>query len=296
MSRMSVVEAPTDSLPAGGSSSEPAPPAIEARPFDCERLFLDHLSAIKAIVAFIGRRRRLSPHELEEFAAHVNLKLIEDDYAVLRKFQGRSSLRSYLAVVIQRLFLDWRVAQWGKWRPSAFARQHGKVALLLEQLTACQGMTFEEARMTMETAHQGTVERSVLEAIYAGLPARSRRRFAGDEALEDVAAEYGDPMTGLVSHEEASVATHASRVLSDALAALAPNDLRLLKLRFADGLTVAAIAKSTSEDAKRLYRRIRRLLEELRDRLQQRGVDQHEVLAMLGRTDLQLTGVWASRK
>ena len=57
-----------------------------------------------SIVSFIGRRRRLAAHELEEFAAHVNLKLIEDDYAVFRKFEGRSSLRTYLTVVVQRCF------------------------------------------------------------------------------------------------------------------------------------------------------------------------------------------------
>lgn len=261
---------------------------------DWERVFLDHLGAIKQIVAFIGRRRRLRAHELDEFAAYVNLKLIENDYAVLRKFQGRSSLRSYLSVVIQRHFLDWRVTQWGKWRPSAFARQHGDVALLLEELTARQGMTFEEARTTLETAHQVTLDRSALESIYAGLPARAPRRFADDDALDDVPAEYGDPMSGLMSEAETSTAAQTSRVLSDELAALAPDDLRLLKLRFADGLTVAAIAKSTSDDAKRLYRRISRLLEELRERLHQRGIEQHEVLGMLGRTDLNLT--WVSRE
>jgi RNA polymerase sigma factor for flagellar operon FliA len=40
--------------------------------------------------------------EADDFASHPKLKLIEDDYAILRKFQGRSSLRTYLTVVIER--------------------------------------------------------------------------------------------------------------------------------------------------------------------------------------------------
>jgi len=45
--------------------------------------------------------------------------------ALLAKFEGRSSLRTFLTVVIQRLFLDHRISAWGKWRPSAEARRGG---------------------------------------------------------------------------------------------------------------------------------------------------------------------------
>src|SRR4029453_14108130 len=45
------------------------------------------------------------------------LRLVEDDYDVLRRFQARSSLPTYVTVVIQRLFLDYRNRLWGKWRP-----------------------------------------------------------------------------------------------------------------------------------------------------------------------------------
>ena len=40
---------------------------------------------------------------------------------VLRKFEVRSSLRTYLTVVVNRMYIDGRVKQWGKWRPSAIA-------------------------------------------------------------------------------------------------------------------------------------------------------------------------------
>ena len=67
---------------------------------DYQRLLLDHLDLINQIVRTVGRRRHLSVAEREDFASFVHLRLVEDDYAILRKFQNRSSLWTYLAAVI----------------------------------------------------------------------------------------------------------------------------------------------------------------------------------------------------
>jgi hypothetical protein len=40
------------------------------------------------------------------------VRIIDDDFAVLRRFGGRRSWRAYLAVVVQRMCLDFRIAQW----------------------------------------------------------------------------------------------------------------------------------------------------------------------------------------
>ena len=71
------------------------------------------------------------------------LKLIDDDYQILRGFRERSSLRTYLSTVVERLFLDYRIRQWGKWRPSAQARRAGALAVRLEALLHRDGVPFE---------------------------------------------------------------------------------------------------------------------------------------------------------
>src|SRR4051812_28238821 len=86
-----------------------------------EVLFLTELPTIERVAAFVTSRHRVPAAEAQEFASHVKMHIIESDYAVLKRFEGRSSLRTYLTVVIQRLFLDYRISQWGKWRPSAEA-------------------------------------------------------------------------------------------------------------------------------------------------------------------------------
>jgi hypothetical protein len=53
------------------------------------------------------------------------LKLIENDYRILRSFEGLASLGTYLTTVIARLFLDFQIHEWGRWRPSAAATRLG---------------------------------------------------------------------------------------------------------------------------------------------------------------------------
>ncbi len=45
----------------------------------------------------------LRPEDVEDLAAEVLLRIVSGDYRVLRQFQGRSSLASYLTVVIRRI-------------------------------------------------------------------------------------------------------------------------------------------------------------------------------------------------
>jgi RNA polymerase sigma factor (sigma-70 family) len=266
--------------------------APSGEPITCEQLFLDHMDTIARIVTFVARRRGLTSDEGDEFLSHVNLKLIEDDYAVLRKFRGRSSLRTYLTVVIQRLFLDWRVAQWGKWRPSALAKRTGTVAILLEQLTMRQGLSFEQAITVLETEHRLAVDRSELEALFAQLPARPRRRYIGEEALHDVPASYGDPSGGLAAEATASAATRTARALAKELGRLPAEDLRLLRERFLNGYSVVDIAKGTCQDSKKLYRRLERLLARLRAKLEIRGIRQSEVRELLADPCVEVTTAW----
>ncbi len=66
-----------------------------------EQFFLGHLKLIEEIVSFCCRRSRFSREEAEDFGGHVKVKLIENDYAVIREFRGRSSPKTYLTTVIR---------------------------------------------------------------------------------------------------------------------------------------------------------------------------------------------------
>jgi RNA polymerase sigma-70 factor, ECF subfamily len=44
----------------------------------------------------------ITPHDKEDIAAQIMLKIVENDYAALRLFRGKSSLAAYLTVIARR--------------------------------------------------------------------------------------------------------------------------------------------------------------------------------------------------
>lgn len=246
-----------------------------------EQAFLEHLELIERIIASICRRHGAGADEAEEFGSWVKLRLIEDDYAVFRKFQGRSRLSTYLTTVIHNLFRDYRIAKWGKWRPSAAARRMGATAVRLEILVRRDGRPFDEACRILR-ANFGVEESvEILEEILTQLPVRSPRRF---ESLE-VVAEAGEP--GAVERRVedqrlAGVEQRVGRAMRGALERLEPEDRLLLRMHYQEGFTVAQIARTLGRPQRPLYGRMERLRKRLRQRLEREGLSREQVLSLVG--------------
>lgn len=248
---------------------------------DFEKVYLDHRAVIDQAITAICRRHRLSPADADDFGGAVRLHLIENDYAVLRKFQGRSAIRSYLFAVIAHLAQDWRNAKWGKWRPSAEARRLGPIGLHLERLIARDQLSFEEALETLRTNFQVTESREELEAMAARLPARPGRRYLSEAELEC----HPDPRPGVEADLERRVSAGqvqaASSALASALRGLSGQDRLILRMRFEDDFSIADIARTLHLDQKTLYRRIDRRLKDLRNALGNAGIGSGDVIAAI---------------
>jgi RNA polymerase sigma factor (sigma-70 family) len=253
---------------------------------ELEGRFLGSLPDIERLVRFVARRHRLSPAEADDFAGDVRLALVENDYEVLARFQGHSSLRTYLMTVIQRLFLDHRRKSWGKWRPSAEAQRRGPLALRLEMLLYRDGLSFDEAVETLRTNFGATESRAELSALAHALPPRPRRRPESEEVLATVPA--GDWASPEVQVEGALTAARTQALIAEVMAALPPSDRLVLRLRFEDGLSVADIARVLTLDQRQLYRRIEGLLASFRRSLQERGLGWPEIEDMIERGQCQL--------
>lgn len=50
---------------------------------------------------------KLSPADRDDLCAEILLRLVENDFAILRRFRGQASLATYLAVVGRRIALRW---------------------------------------------------------------------------------------------------------------------------------------------------------------------------------------------
>jgi RNA polymerase sigma factor (sigma-70 family) len=237
-----------------------------------EQLFLSNLPAIDGIARAAARRRRLSPDEADDFRSIVRMRLIEDDYAVIREFRGASSFKTFLTVVIARHCLDYRAAAWGRWRASSKARRLGTTAVALERLMVRDGMPLERAAASIrETDPRATPERLV--DLANQLPARVRRIRVGEEALEDRCADTPAPDVCLALREGRRVIGGLAR----ALRTLDPTDRRIVKLRFTDGVSLVGIARREGIEQASLYRRVERILRRLRREIEGCGIDDSDV-------------------
>jgi RNA polymerase sigma factor for flagellar operon FliA len=256
-----------------------------------EQLFLAHLDVVERAIAFVCSRNHLSAADADEFSSYVMLRIVEDDYEVFSSFQGRAKMRTYLAVVIRRMLLDYRVRAWGRWRPSAEAKRCGPLAIRLEELLVRDGCRLDEAYETLKTNHGLNVTRDELEQLAARFPVRTPRRFESEEALATVAADDRTADELVTERERQELATHVSRALRGVMAGLPEQDQLILVLRFEDGRTVADIAATLRLEQKALYRHVQDLVEKLRKGLEAEGIDAAAALDILESPGLTLD--WA---
>jgi RNA polymerase sigma factor (sigma-70 family) len=255
---------------------------------DLQRLLLDHLDLIGQIVRTTGRRRHLSAPEREDFASFVHLRLIEDDYAILRKFQNRSTLWTYLAMVIERLSLDFCAEKWGRWRPSAMAERLGPVAVNLERLVTRDSHTVDEAIEILRTNHDVGLTDAQLRDIWEQLPTRSRTTAVGEEAAAAVSSDD----TSDASIEESDRRARIKRLqgaLQTAFEEIPAQDRVVVALRFDQDMSVVEIAKLTGSSVPTLHRRLDKSVKQLRNALSLAGFDPREVASLIGHPSIALS-------
>lgn len=246
-----------------------------------EALLLDSLPVIDDVSGQVCRRHGLFGAEADDFRSEVRLHFIENDYEVLRRFEGRSSLPTYVTVVIQRLFLDFRNLQWGRWRPSAAAKRLGPTAILLERLIARDGWTLEQATEMLRTNHGISLDES-LRALCVDLAKRRPSRQLVDEEEADEIATPGPPAdSNVVRAEHDFLAKRVYAALDRARQSLDPEEQLVLRMRFEDAVSVADIARALHLNQKRLYRTIERLLAGIGEALETEGISRPDVSTLL---------------
>lgn len=247
-----------------------------------------NLALVRRAVAFACRRYHFDPEDAEEFSSVVHLKLVDGEYEVLRSYEGRSGLSTFLSIVIQRWALDYRIHEWGKWHASAEAKRMGAMAVELEQYIHRDGRTPEEVLPFLAAKHPG-VTLDALKRLAASLPRRAPKRH-------DVPVEEADPVSAPDDIEDRARADErrqtVERVRTIVAATIAeyPEDMRLiLQLRFEQDMTVAQIARVLQRDQKTLYRLIDHCKDDLRKAMAAAGLTRGEVTDLIGRDDVFLS-------
>jgi len=257
---------------------------VEPSPRDPDRpleMFRENLPLIEQIIGHYCRRAHFSPQEAEDFGGWVMLKLVEGKYRVFREFRGRSSLKTYLMVTIERLLLDYQNHIWGKWRPSAEAERLGRVAIRMERLLVRDEFSFDEVCKILRG--EG-VKMTVLELadLRAKLPPRSRRRFVSEKQLQDEITREPRPDERLERKEQARVKRRVLAILLQALKTLTSEEQVLVRMR--TELKVSEIARLREIEQKPLYKRLDKVYEKLRKELERHGIRRKDIQYLLGGT------------
>lgn len=248
-----------------------------------DAVFRANLALIDRVIGRVCARARMYGPDAEDFASTVRLALMEDDYAVLRRYEGRSSLATFLAVVIDHMLHDERTRAYGKWHPSAEAERHGRAGVLLERLLNRDRRPLAEVIPLVRAQHPELSARDV-EVLANRLPARfGRPKLVQAEELEQLpiaAAEAADDRA--IDADNQRMSDRAGAVLRDVIERMPAEDRALVRLRFGSDMSIADISRMMRLPQRPLYRRLEALLARIRAELIAAGIDRREAAELIG--------------
>lgn len=239
--------------------------------------FTANLPLIERVIAIVCRRAGVLGADRDDFASHVKLRIIDDDYAVIRKYEGRSSFESYLTVVIQRMLADGRIEARGRFRPSSVANRLGPLAILLEKLVVRDRRRLDEAMPHLRAVDATATPEQLLETLKQ-LPERpARPREVAIDGVEEIVPGVDAADARAIAADVQRLARRAEQTLRQEMAQLPPADRALIRFHFAEEMTVAEIARVLQTPQRPLYRRLESLLQQLRGALTSAGIDRRVV-------------------
>lgn len=241
----------------------------------------DNLALIDRAVAFVAHRQGLSADHREALGARVKMKLVDRDYEVLRRFEGRSSLKSYLVVIAKTVCLDYRNQLWGKWRPSKPAQRLGPLAILLEQAMSRDGMNQEEAVAHLLSDPSVTLNEKELHSLAEQLPQRAPRRSQADLELDSLPASDPNGEQSLLQAHKRQAMTQLESTLTNLMAENTDEDQLIVRMHYHESLKVSQISHMLGIEQKKLYRRLNGLLSGMRQRLEAAGHSRQMVVSLL---------------
>jgi RNA polymerase sigma factor for flagellar operon FliA len=252
-------------------------------------VFETNLSVIERVIERVCRAARLDSADAEDFASCARLHLIENDYDVLRRYDGSAALATYLTVVVQRLLINVRNHELGRWRPSIEAQRMGAAGVLLERLVGRDRRPLAEV-VPIVLAADRTLTAQDVASMAERLPERSQRPRPVDlgEVVERTVPSTEDAAMRIDEAERRYLAQRTETALRGALAAMSVEDRMILKMRFGSSMAISDIARILRLPQRPLYRRIESLLARLRAALAREGIGSREADELIGANDSSL--------
>lgn len=238
-----------------------------------EAILVQHLEYLERFAFKLCRNSGIHGADAEDFFTWAKIRLIEDDYAIIRKFRGESGIKTYLTTVLTRQLIGYLREQRGRWRPSAAAERLGPPADELERLVHHEGYALPAAAEKLRTEGRTTLSDAELRRLMAQLPDRDPlrpREVSADAVVESPGAARADDRV----NDAETQARHddLKRRLDRVLEELSPEDRAIVRMYFQEGYSAADVARALEVDQKPLYRRIPKLKQRVRELLEREGI------------------------
>jgi len=240
-----------------------------------------HYDLIQRKLQRLSWRSGLPDSEAEELRSWALLKLVDNDYRILSRWEGRSSFSTFLTVVLVNLMRDYRIHVWGKWRPSVAARRRGEAGVMLERLVTRDGLSGAEAAKRLRVEHGATLSTDQAERLASELPRRPERRRVSEEVLLQIPVD-GQVEIRILEKERERAAGQLRELLVPLLRALPAEERLLLKLCFLEDLSIAAIAPILGRPQRELYSMRGRCLKKIRRSLTEAGLRGDQICDFIG--------------
>ncbi len=220
--------------------------------------------------------------DAEDFASNARLALMEDDYATLRLFTGRSSLATFLTVVVQRMVYDERTKRTGRWHASREAERLGEAGVMLERIVRGERRTVDEALPILRSIDPALTRVRAVEMLER-LPLRPARAQSVElEPNEWQLASGSRADDRATAADRQQLSDRVATVVRETLAAMPLEDRMIVRFHFGESMTMAEISGLLRLPQRPLYRRRDALLERFRAAISSAGIEAADVADLIG--------------
>lgn len=241
---------------------------------DAAGYYSDNVNLINEAIRIICRKHGMPSDEEQDFAQHVHLQLIEDDYRKIRAFKGSSSLKTYLYTVISRILID-HVRT--KWHPSTEAQRLGATAVELEKLIFRNNYTVHEACHILAANPATAIDEQAAREVLAKLRVRRPRPVRAEDSEAELPRfpdPAPDPEERIMQKQRLQKKEEVLAQVGTMLRSFMDEDKLLLKLIFIGGHKISEVSRILGMDERMTYRRTQTLLKTMRETMAAAGISE----------------------
>ena len=188
------------------------------------------------LIESICLRRFNYTEDGHECYVYVLDKIMENNYAVINAFQGRSTFKTYLVSITNRLAIDF------------FRHRYGRTS-------------------KTSNPEQSAPKKNQLKTVSIIDP----ENWSDEGRLDET----------VIQREDQEAKKSLEGIVKTQLSELSPEDRLLLKMKYEDNFKVSEIAEILKLDQKKTYRKINKILSDLKEEFLKKGININSILETL---------------